>query len=632
MLSALHHRGPDGRGVWEAPGVGLGHARLAIIDLAGGAQPLWNEDGSIVVSFNGEIFNYVELRRELLQLGHVFRTQSDTEVLVHLYEELGDRFLERLNGQFALALWDSRRRRLLVARDRQGIRPVVYCRQAGRLWFASEAKALFAAGAIRPELDAAGISEVLTYWAPLPGKTAFAGVHALPPGHLLVVEEGREPQVSRWWDWTFPPAGGEFPVRMPEAAAVTRTLLEDAVRLQLRADVPVAAYLSGGIDSSLIAALVHRLQPGRMRTFSLVFADAEFDERPWQQQLARSLGSEHEEVPVTTADIAAAFRRFVRHVEAPVVRTGGVPLMLLADAVRAAGFRVALSGEGADEMFGGYDLFKEAKIRRWLARHRASAWRPRLLSRLYPYLPRSPVAGGSLAGHAFLRDLDQAGTASFAHAPRWTSTQRAWQFMTPDALAAVAPRDDFSGATDLLPPGAGAWSALARDQYLEAALLMSGYLLAAQGDRPAMAASIEVRVPFLDHRIAEWAARLPPALKLRALEEKAVLRRAAAGLVPPALQARPKQPYRAPDSACFFAAGRPLPWVADLLSAGNLRSVGLFEPAAVDRLVVKCAAGRAGGFADNMAFVGILSTMVLHGELVASAAQSHSRQETRSHD
>lgn len=613
MVAALHHRGPDGRGVFCAPGIGLGHARLSIIDLAGGAQPLTNEDGTVVVSFNGEIFNFVELRAELLRRGHVFQTRSDTEVLVHLYEDLGDAFLQRLNGQFALAIWDARRRRLLLARDRHGIRPLVYCRAGGRVWFASEAKALFAAGALRAEIDPRAVAEALTYWAPLPGQSAFKGLNSLPPGHQLVIEPGREPALARWWGWEFPPEGGELPISMRVAAEATEALLEDAVRLQLRSDVPVAAYLSGGIDSSLITALVNRLQPGRMRTFSIVFPDAEFDERPWQRKLSTALGTDHQEVQVSGADIAASFMRFVRHVEAPVVRTAGVPLMLLADAVRSAGFRVALSGEGADEMFAGYDVFKEAKLRRWLARTPDSRWRARLLGRLYPYLPRSPVAGGALAGHAFLRDLARAGKPDFAHSPRWTTTQRAWQFLTPAALdAAGQARDDFSAATALLPPGSEAWSCLARDQYLEAATLMSEYLLVAQGDRPAMAASVEVRVPFLDHRISDWAARLPPRLKLRGLTEKCVLRHAGRGLLPAEFQRRPKQPYRAPESTCFFAGGRPLPWVSELLSASSLRAAGLFSPTAVERLVVKCAAGRAGGFADNMAFVGILSTMALH--------------------
>lgn len=616
MVAALHHRGPDGHGVHVEGPVALGHARLAIIDPAGGAQPLANEDERIWVSFNGEIFNYRELRADLLRRGHRFRTHSDTEVLVHLYEELGDAFVAQLNGQFALALWDGHRQRLLLARDRIGIRPLFHADAGGRFAFASEAKALFALPALPRRLSAAALAATFSYWSPIAPQSAFEGVHALPPGHLMVVEAGGR-QIRRYWDWTFP---GEPPHGSDASLAEElHALMVDAVRLQLRADVPVGAYLSGGLDSSIITTLIARHTDTPLRSFSLTFADREFDESEHQRALVEHLHTQHSSMQATRAAIADGFARLVWHAEAPVVRTAPVPMMLLADAVRAAGYKVVLTGEGADEAFGGYDLFKEAALRRFVARAPGSPCRPALLQRLYPYLAASPVAARSLTQAYFGSGLDGVDRPGFAHAMRLATTRRVFQFFRPEWQQQLAAWDPDAALAHLLPEGFAAWAPLERDQYVEAQTLLPGYLLAAQGDRAAMAASIEARFPFLDHRVLEFAARLPPRLKLRGLHEKVLLKRAFAHELPKGIVGRSKQPYRAPDSACFFDAGAPLPWVAELLAPGSLDAAGLFDPLAVGKLQAKCAAGRAIGFGDNMAFVGILSTMLLHRQFIAGA-------------
>ncbi|MBJ7574526.1 asparagine synthase (glutamine-hydrolyzing) [Luteimonas sp. MC1828] len=615
MITTLAHRGPDGYGFHVSEGVGLAHARLSIIDLATGAQPMASPDAQVWIVFNGEIFNFIELRARLEAQGHVFHTRSDTEVIVHLYQRHGDAFVDHLNGQFAIALWDGSRRRLVLARDRLGIRPLYYTRARGALWFASEVKALFAALPGHACIDPTGLAQALTLWAPLDPDTVWQGVATLPPGHLLTIEaDGRE-RLRRYWDWTFPDASD--PVRhwhdIDQAAGELRERLVDAVRLQLRADVPVGAYLSGGLDSSGIAALIRTATNTPVRTFSVAFAQREFDESRHQQAMVRHLGTDHTTLHVGSSDIGLAFRRFIAHAETPVLRTAGVPLMLLADDVRRQGYRVVLTGEGADEVFAGYDLFKEAKIRRFWSRQPGSSARPRLLGRLYGYLANSPSSNPAFAAAFFGQGMEHIDRPVFSHVPRWTTSGRALRFLSPELRTAVAGFDPLALVESRLPAALMRWRPLARDQYVEAKTLLAGYLLASQGDRAAMAASIEGRYPFLDHTLVEFANRLPPQWKLHGLSEKHVLRKALADLLPADILSRTKQPYRAPDSECFFVNGKPPDYVAEAFDRDAIRADGMFDADAVSRLYEKARAGNAGGFADNQAFVGILSTRLLQG-------------------
>ncbi len=622
MIRTLHHRGPDGYGFHAGDGIGLAHARLAIIDLATGDQPIHNERGDAWVVFNGEIFNYVELRAMLVAQGHRFYTQSDTEVIVHLYDRYGDAFVEHLNGQFAIALWDARRQRLVLARDRAGIRPLFHTRARGAVWFASEIKALLAVLPERAHLHARGLVEALTFWAPADPDTAFEGVSSLPPGHLLSIEADGTETLTQYWDWSFPPAGTTAPfASLEQATDELRTLLVDAVRLQLRADVPVGAYLSGGLDSSGIVAMIRGFTDTPVRTFSVAFDDAEFDESAHQQAMVRHLGTDHTTLRVSRREIGDAFPRLVRHAEAPLLRTAPVPMMLLSARVRAEGYKVVLTGEGADEVFGGYDLFKEAKVRRFWARQPDSTLRPKLLGRLYGYLENSPVRNPAFAQSFFGQGMDYLARPVFAHVPRWTTSQRALAFLSPEMRAAVGVWDAPSWYERRLPPAIMSWGPLARDQYVEAKSLLAAYLLAAQGDRVAAANSIEGRVPYLDHRVIEFGNRLPEHWKIRGMTEKYLLRRALADLLPVDIVTRTKQPYRAPDSQSFFEAGKAPDYVTDLLSSERIRKAGYFDAAAVGRLLDKCRAGKATGFADNQAFVGILSTMLLDETFIRAPAQ-----------
>ncbi len=608
MIGQLHHRGPDGQGLYCEAEVGLAHARLSIIDLAGGHQPIHNEDRSAWVVFNGEIFNFVELRVELEAAGHRFYTQSDTEVIVHLYEQHGEDFVQHLNGQFAIALWDTRAHRLILARDRTGIRPLFHTEVGGRLLFASEAKALFAVDGVARRLDPAALAEIFTFWAPVGQRSVFAGVQSLPPGHLMVVEGGRT-RLRRYWDWEFPTEAVDDRRSADDCADELRALMIDAVRLQLRSDVPVGAYLSGGLDSSIITSLIHHFTDVPLRSFSVTFEDDEFDESAYQRELVDYLGTQHSQVRCTRADIAEAFPRALWHAESPILRTAPTPLMLLSASVREQGYKVVLTGEGADEVFGGYDIFKEARVRRFMARAPESTVRPQLLKRLYPYLKHSPATSGAFARQFFSEGIEHLADPYFAHIPRWNTTGRIAQYFSPQMREAVAGFQPYAAIEATLPADIRRWAPLSRDQYVEAHTLMSGYLLNSQGDRMAMANSIEGRFPFLDHRVIEFANRLPPRYKLMGLTEKYLLKRSMKGLLPESVRRRSKQPYRAPDNQSFFNAGQPVEYVAELLSSERVAQAGYFDPRAVSKLVDKCRAGRAIGFGDNMAFVGILSTM-----------------------
>jgi asparagine synthase (glutamine-hydrolysing) len=616
MIAALRHRGPDDTGAVVEGAASFGHTRLSIIDPAGGAQPMRLAEDQLTVVFNGEIYNYIELRDELIQHGRTFRTRSDTEVVLHAFAVWGERAFERFNGQWALALWDAARQRLVLCRDRVGIHPLYYAESPERVMFASEVKALFAGDpALRAGLDPIGLDQTLTFWAAIAPRTVFQGIAELPPGHVRVYERGAVGERA-WSEHDFAP---RFTGSIGDAERAVREVLERATALRmLRADVPVGCYLSGGLDSSLIAALGRRASGERFHTFSLRFADAEYDETEFQRRVAAALDTEHHEIVVGGDDIAAAFPSVIRHAERPLLRTAPAPLFLLSRLVAGAGIKVVLTGEGADEMFAGYDLFREGVIRRFWAREPASKLRPRLLQRLYPYLARSPVAQQAMAVQFFGRDLAAAGAPGFAHGTRWTTTSALKRMLAP-AARPPAGTDATRALLADLPPAFPSWSPLAQDQYLEIRTLLGPYLLGSQGDRMLMAHSVEGRFPFLDPAVIDLAHGLPDAMKLRVLDEKHVLKRVAAGLVPGEILARKKQPYRAPD-AQSFASPAAAPAIDELLSERAVAAAGVLDAPAIARLWRKCraAGGRGLSNTDNMALVFAISTQLLCRELLGA--------------
>lgn len=615
LCGALRHRGPDDNGVMLLDGAGLGHTRLSILDLGGGRQPMSAQDGQVVVSFNGEVFNYLELRRELEERGRRFRTTSDTEVLLQLYEEFGPDCVQRLNGDFAFAIWDARHRRMVLARDRIGVRPLFLTRRSGLVLFASEIKALLTVPGVRAEIDPVALDQTFTLWAPIPPRTAFKGIEELPPAHMMIVEDGRA-RLRSYWDLAFPRQGEAAPDRSEaETRAEVRVLLEDATAIRMRSDVPVGAYLSGGLDSSAVAALAARRAPAGLDTFSVTFDSPEHDESAFQAVMARSLGTSHHSVACDGGAIAQAFPAVVAHAERPILRTAPAPLFLLSRLVRGNGMKVVLTGEGADEVFAGYDLFKEAKLRRFCARQPASRRRPQLLRRLYPYLPGLQQQTPESLAAFFGPGQDSLDDPLHSHRPRLRGTAAAKMFFGADLRASLGDYDAADELAARLPDAFRAWHPLHQAQYLETRFLLPGYILSSQGDRMAMAHGVEGRFPFLDHRLIELAATIPPAMKLRGLREKHILREAVRDCVPAAILERPKQPYRAPDSAAFFAPGAP-DTVDALMEPDAVRRTGLFNPAAVARLTDKCRGGNGRGFRDNAAFVGILSTQLWHRAFV----------------
>lgn len=612
MIRMIRHRGPDDVGTYVDRRVALGHARLSIIDIAGGRQPMSNEDSTLQIVFNGEIFNYLELRDELCNKGHRFATHSDTEVILHLFEEMGESCVSRLNGQWAFAIWDVRRQELFLSRDRMGVRPLFYTQLDGSFVFASEIKALFVYPGVRRELDYRALDQVFTFWHTLPPRTAFRQICELPPGHSATVRSGGV-TLKQYWDISYPALPRTFRGDLyeeQEYAEELGTLLADASRVRLRSDVPVGAYLSGGLDSTIVAALVKRSGSGRLRTFSVRFDDSGLDEGAYQNEAVRFLGTEHSELRCSNDDIGNVFPDVIWHTEKPILRTAPAPLFLLSKLVRDSGYKVVLTGEGADEILGGYDIFKEVKVRSFLAAHPDSHWRPLLLKRLYPYLP--PVQAQPVA---YLRAFFHVGSDDlhdpyFSHLPRWRLTARLKGFFSRTVKDTLDHYDWGEDMLRLLPADYRGWDAFARAQYLEARQLLPGYILSSQGDRVAMAHSVEGRFPFLDYRVVEFASKLPPQLKMKVLTEKYLLRRCADGLVPEVVLRRHKQPYRAPD-ALSFVGPHSCEYAMELLSPLCIERYGVFNSVAVQKLVDKAKRGVLIGVGDNMAMVGILSTQLL---------------------
>lgn len=614
MIRAIGHRGPDGTGLHIEPGVALGHARLSIIDIGGGAQPIHNADQTLWISYNGEVFNYIELRRWLEGRGHTFYTSSDTEVIVHMYEELGESFVQQLNGQFAFALWDRRQRKLLLVRDRAGILPLYYAPVAGGIAFASEVKSLLASGLIEARVDPEGLDELMTFWSPLAPRTMFKGISLVRPGEMIVVQ-GANLSSRQYWEWQFPAEGEHRRGAAKDLQAELRSLLTDSTEIRLRADVPVGAYLSGGLDSSSLVALLKERLPDTLETFSIGFDDAGLDESSHQRAVVDYLHTSHHHVQCSLEDIARIFPQTIRHTENPVLRTAPAPMQLLSGLVRRSNVKVVLTGEGADEVLGGYDIFKESKVRQFWARNPASQWRPGLLKRLYPYLDLTSAQSGAYLREFFGIGLDNPSDPCFSHLPRWATTAQCKLFWSDGFRAQVggsAVERLRASLTDKL-QGRGPFN---RSEYVEATTLLPGYLLASQGDRMLMANSVEGRFPFLDHRLIEFANALHPSIKMRVLKEKHLLKQAMRGRLPPSILERHKQPYRAPDAAAFLAPSAP-DYVNEMMGSRLLADYGYFDPDKVARLVAKLRRARVPAARDNMAFVGILSTQLWHAQFIA---------------
>ena len=612
MIAVVRHRGPDGFGFYNDEHVGLAHSRLSIIDLESGSQPIHNENKKIWIVFNGEIFNYVELRKDLEEGGHVFYTKSDTEVIIHLYEKHGAGCLQYLNGQFAFAIWDKTKDRLFIARDRVGIRPLFYTMVTGSLVFASEIKSLFMDERVSREIDPYAVDQIFTFWMTLPPRTVFKDIFELPAGHYMMIK-GNNRKVIKYWDVDFSP---EDKIRSEEEyAEELRSLLIDSTSLRLRADVPVGSYLSGGIDSSVITALIKNYTDVPLRTFSVAFHDKIYDESTYQREMIEHLDTDHSHIKCTYSDIGEIFPEVMWHTEKPVLRTAPAPLYLLSKLVRKNGYKVVLTGEGSDEILAGYDIFKEAKARQFMKRFPESKFRPLILKRLYPYLVNSPTRSLQYAKAFFNVDTNGFPDECYSHIPRWKLTSNIKFFFSDDLKNTLRGRNNIEELSMLLPDDVQELDYLSQAQYVEIKMLLSGYLLSSQGDRMTMANSVEGRFPFLDHRVIDFCCKLPPNVRMKVLNEKYILKKSMSNLLPPSITKRTKQPYMAPDVKSFLSDGA-RDYVEELLSDSKLNRCGFFDIHKTRKLYEKCRRGQAIGFKDNMAFVGVLSSQLLYDRFI----------------
>jgi len=613
MVDALHHRGPDETGLYLDNRAGLGHARLSIIDLSSGTQPIHNEDQTLWITFNGEIFNYPELRKNLEARGHRFYTTTDTEVILHLYEEKGEACLDDLNGQFAFAIWNAEKQTCFLARDRFGIRPLYYTVLDGTLLFASEIKSIFTCPAVPREIDPVAMDQVFTFWAPLPGRTPFKNIRELPAGHCMVVDDGRL-ETRRYWQMPFRPKADQLDWAPRRIAEEIQARLKEAVRIRLRADVPVGTYLSGGLDSSGITALVARNFQKDVKTFGICFENAAFDEGIYQRRMAEFLGTDHVEQVMSNTQIGSALPDIVWFAEKPLLRTAPVPLFLLSKTVREHNLKVVLTGEGSDEVFGGYNIFREACVRRFWARFPDSEKRANLISHLYPYIFNDPRLKRMMLPF-FAKGLDQTDDPLFSHLIRWGNTARIKGYFSDDLAAAVSGYDGLEEVREGLPAEFSEWDHLQQAQHLEMSIFMSCYLLSSQGDRTAMGHSVEVRMPYLDPDVLEFAGRIPANWKILGLKEKYLLKQSFRGTLPDDIALRPKHPYRAPIVESLFGGDNREATLA-LLNEAALREAGLFDPARVGRLIKKLIGGAHPGETDGMALTGIVTAQWLHERFI----------------
>jgi asparagine synthase (glutamine-hydrolysing) len=561
MAATMTHRGPDSSGRFVAEHVGMAVRRLSIVDPRSGDQPIENEDGTVVVCCNGEIFNHRELREKLTAAGHTFRSSCDVEVLVHLYEDLGASLVHHLNGQFSFALYDSRRRSLLLARDPVGITPLHYTVAKGNLIFGSEVKALLAHPDVSREVDLTGLDQILVLPGLVSPRTMFAGISSLPPGHMLTLQDG-DVRIEQYWDLDYPLEASlprDADLMWQDHAARLEQALRRSVELRMRADVPRAYYLSGGLDSSLVAALAAALAPAdRVATFSVTFPDDRISEVRFQRLMANALASTHTEVPLTPDDLLDGLHQAIWHSECPIKESYNVASLALSRAVRDSGAKVVLTGEGADELFAGYAGYKYDRMRTERARRQ-----------------NQPPARDEITAWPWANPLLIYGR----EAP--------WLERTRRALYSPALVDRLESFSCLAQPLVDVRKLAGRHimhqrSYLDFKLRLADHLLGDHGDRMALANSVEARYPFLDTDVIECARTLPPDLALHDFEEKYLLKRVAESYLPAEIVAREKFAFQANTSPDLIRLGST--WADSYLSPRRIRNEGYFDPDVVKEL------------------------------------------------
>lgn len=613
MLCAINYRGPDESGIYLSPVAGLGNVRLSIIDLSTGQQPLSDLSGRYWIVFNGEIFNYRELREFLVKKGYSLKTHSDTEVLVQLYSIYGKKSLSMLNGQFAFAIWDKVKEELLIARDRIGIRPVFYHNSENGFSFASEIKSLFIQREITPEFSYESLSQIYTFWTTITPYTAFKNIFELSPGHFLTYSrEGLK--IERYWTLQYD-TDKYHDIQINKVLDKFHELFYDAVKIRLRADVEVAAYLSGGIDSSSTVAYIKDIEPGVLNTFSISFEDKDFDETSYQNEAVNYLNTRHKSFTCTSGEISETFPKVIWHTEIPVTRTAPVPMFLLSRLVRENNIKVVITGEGADEMLAGYDIFKETKIRRFWSNQPDSTVRPKLLTKLYPYLPQMKQANPAILKMFYGYKLEDIDNPFYSHLLRWNNSNHIKKHFSGEMKSELNGYSPLEVIEGILPDGFSRWDYLQKSQWLETSIFMSGYLLSSQGDRMAMANSVEGRYPFLDYRVIEFCNNLPADLKLNILNEKYLLKKLMHKRIPDSILKRSKQAYRAPVKSAFFLNNTP-EYLKEILSPEYFTKAGIFDYNSVSVLLQKIWKTGNSSEVEDMVLASVISTHILFKQFI----------------
>jgi len=523
--------------------------------------------------------------------------------------------LNKLNGQFVFAIWDNKKQELFIARDRVGIRPLFYTWSKDNFLFGSEIKTLFEHPDVRAEIDPVSMSQIFTFWATITPKTVFSGIYELPPGRYMKIAQGKI-DIQSYWSLSFPLEENDyFKGTLDDAVAELDYLLTDAVRLRLRADVPVAAYLSGGLDSSATTALIKEVAPETLQTFSLGFEDGEFDETNYQELVSKYLNTRHTTFTSTKEDIGKYFPQVIWHSEMPILRTSPVPMFSLSKKVRASSIKVVITGEGADEMLAGYGIFKEGIIREFWSKQPDSKLRPLLLQKLYPYLAQFQGKNRNMLKFFFGYKLEDTDSPFYSHVLRWRNTSNLQNFFSEELKVNLNGIDQYDAVSQMLPDGFDSYNRLNKSQWLESEIFMSSYLLSSQGDRVSMANSVEGRYPFLDYRVMEFASKLPADYKMHGLNEKYILKRMMQDRLPDSVLKRPKQAYRAPISSSFLSSPAK-EYVMTLLSENDIKQTGLFSNDNVQKLLSKVSNGSEVTEMENMALCGIISSQLIYHQFI----------------
>ncbi len=567
MCDAMVHRGPDDSGYYVRDGIALGMRRLSIIDLSTGHQPVHNEDRSVWVVFNGEIYNFKSLRADLERHGHTFYTGTDTEVIVHLYEQFGERCVEKMRGMFAFAIWDERRKTLLLARDRLGIKPVFYTVNNGRLAFGSELKALLQLPEVERRLNWASVSHLFSAMCTPSSESIVEGVHKLKPGHILTASAKNGIRVREYWDVVFDPDYGKSEQYFVERL---RDLIEESVRLRLIADVPLGAFLSGGIDSSSVVATMARIGSGRVKTFSIGFAEQEYNELEYARQIARKFDTDHHEL-IVEPNVLDVIDDLAWYLDEPFGDSSAIPTYIVSK-LASEHVTVVLSGDGGDELFAGYERYLVER------RERKMAQIPRPLRQAAGFIGH--VMREGMKGRNFLRHLALNSPERYFDANVLFREFQKASLFDPDVYRRFSNADTTGVWRSLLGNGGMHW--LSALQYMDIKSYLPNDILT-KVDRMSMAHSIEARVPLLDHKLVEFAATIPPELKLRGETTKYIFKKAMEDILPHEILYRPKRGFAVPLARWF--RGKLSPFMRDLLLSRSCSERGIFKRSYLERLI-----------------------------------------------